>query len=86
MKQQRPFFHLLAKPAGARCNLAFRYCFQGGEPTLMSIDSFSRRSVQMETKYRRPGMIVENTIQTSGTREMHDAYRSTGRRRGVSTG
>ncbi|WP_298667148.1 anaerobic sulfatase maturase [uncultured Methanofollis sp.] len=98
--------HLLAKPAGARCNLACTYCFyrekealypgsrfrmtdevldayirqclgatrdspvtiawQGGEPTLMGLDFF-RRSVEMEEKYRRPGMMVENTIQTNGT-------------------
>ncbi|HEX7119267.1 MAG TPA: anaerobic sulfatase maturase [Longimicrobiales bacterium] len=101
-----PCFHLLAKPTGAICNLACRYCFflsketlypgsrfrmsdemletyirqlieshrtpevtiawQGGEPTLMGLDFF-RRSIELEQKYRKPGMTIRNTIQTNGT-------------------
>jgi uncharacterized protein len=99
-------FHVMAKPAGARCNLACDYCFylkkrrlypgsdcrmsdevleayirqtleahrtsrvtiawQGGEPTLMGLEFFER-AVAFENKYARPGMIIENTLQTNGT-------------------
>ena len=39
--------------------------WQGGEPTLMGLDFF-RRSVELQKKYRRPGLSVENTFQTNG--------------------
>jgi uncharacterized protein len=39
--------------------------WQGGEPTLMKLDFF-RRSVDLVEKYRRPGQIVQHTIQTNG--------------------
>ncbi len=98
--------HVLAKPAGAICNLACSYCFfldkellypgsrfrmsdevlenyirqlikahrtqqvtvawQGGEPTLMGID-FYRHAIELQEKYRKPGMTFENTMQTNGT-------------------
>jgi len=98
-------FHVMAKPTGARCNLACDYCFflkkerlypgsefrmsddvmenyirqtitahtvpqvtiawQGGEPTLMGLDFF-RRAVEIELDVMRPGMTVENTLQTNG--------------------
>jgi uncharacterized protein len=40
--------------------------WQGGEPTLMGLDFF-RRSIQYQQKYRRQGMIIQNTMQTNGT-------------------
>jgi len=40
--------------------------WQGGEPTLMGLDFF-RRSIEYERKYARPGMTIENTLQTNGT-------------------
>jgi uncharacterized protein len=40
--------------------------WQGGEPTMMGLDFF-RRSIELEEKYKKPGMIVENTIQTNAT-------------------
>jgi len=40
--------------------------WQGGEPTLMGLEFF-RRSIQLEEKYRRPGTIFQNTMQTNGT-------------------
>lgn len=40
--------------------------WQGGEPTLMGLDFF-RRSIEIEKKYLRPGIRIENTIQTNGT-------------------
>jgi uncharacterized protein len=40
--------------------------WQGGEPTLMGVD-FYRRSIELQDKYRRPGMEFLNTMQTNGT-------------------
>ncbi|MGB5100427.1 MAG: anaerobic sulfatase maturase [Methanothrix sp.] len=40
--------------------------WQGGEPTLMGLDFF-RRSIQYQQKYKRPNMIIHNTMQTNGT-------------------
>lgn len=40
--------------------------WQGGEPTLMGID-FYRRAIELQEKYRKPGMSFENTMQTNGT-------------------
>jgi uncharacterized protein len=39
--------------------------WQGGEPTLMGLEFF-RRAVALEKKYARPGMQIENTLQTNG--------------------
>ena len=39
--------------------------WQGGEPTLMGLDFF-RRAVALQRQYRRPGMMIENTLQTNG--------------------
>jgi uncharacterized protein len=40
--------------------------WQGGEPTLMGVQ-FYRRAIELQEKYRRPGMTFENTLQTNGT-------------------
>jgi len=40
--------------------------WQGGEPTLMGLD-FYRRSIELEQRYRKPGMSFLNTMQTNGT-------------------
>lgn len=40
--------------------------WQGGEPTLMGV-SFYRRAIELQEKYRKQGMIFENTMQTNGT-------------------
>lgn len=40
--------------------------WQGGEPTLAGLD-FYRRALELQEKYRRPGMLIENTLQTNGT-------------------
>jgi uncharacterized protein len=40
--------------------------WQGGEPTLMGLDFF-RRAMQYVEKHRRPGHVIEHTIQTNGT-------------------
>lgn len=107
MSNPKPqYFHVLAKPAGATCNLDCKYCYflskellypgsrfrmaddlleeyikqmiesqrvpevsiawQGGEPTLMGLDFF-KRSIELEKKYRKPGMTIFNTMQTNGT-------------------
>ncbi len=41
--------------------------WQGGEPTLMGLEFF-QHSMELVEKYRRPGMEVQHTIQTNGTR------------------
>jgi uncharacterized protein len=41
--------------------------WQGGEPTLMGLD-FYRRAMELEDRYRKPGMTFLNTMQTNGTR------------------
>ena len=42
------------------------FAWQGGEPTLMGLDFF-RKAVAYQQKYDRPGMRIENTLQTNGT-------------------
>jgi uncharacterized protein len=39
--------------------------WQGGEPTLMKLDFFTR-AVELVEKYRRPGQVVQHTFQTNG--------------------
>ena len=40
--------------------------WQGGEPTLMGLDFF-KLAVELQQKYRRPGMKIRNSLQTNGT-------------------
>jgi uncharacterized protein len=40
--------------------------WQGGEPTLMGVDFF-RRAVETAESVRRPGQVLQHTIQTNGT-------------------
>ena len=40
--------------------------WQGGEPTLMGLD-FYRTTIELEERYREPGMTFLNTLQTNGT-------------------
>lgn len=40
--------------------------WQGGEPTLMGLDFF-RRALEFEKKYKKPGQMIQHTIQTNGT-------------------
>ena len=42
------------------------FSWQGGEPTLMGL-SFYRRAVELQRRYRRPGMRILNAMQTNGT-------------------
>jgi uncharacterized protein len=102
-----PYFHVMAKPTGAICNLDCKYCFflskealypgspfrmaddvmeayvrqvieshqapqvtiawQGGEPTLMGLDFF-QQVMEVVKKVSRPGMTINHTIQTNGTK------------------
>jgi uncharacterized protein len=41
--------------------------WQGGEPTLMGLDFF-KRSIELVEKYKKPGQIIQHTIQTNGTK------------------
>ncbi len=40
--------------------------WQGGEPTLMGLDFF-RGLLELVERYRRPGQVIEHSIQTNGT-------------------
>ena len=42
------------------------FTWQGGEPTLMGLDFF-RQAISLQQKYARPGMQIENALQTNGT-------------------
>lgn len=46
--------------------------WQGGEPTLMGLDFF-RRAVELEARYLKPGLQIQNTIQTNGVL-LNDAW------------
>ena len=41
------------------------FFWHGGEPTVLGIDYF-RRIVELESRYRQPGMTITNNIQTNG--------------------
>lgn len=43
------------------------FAWQGGEPTLIG-RAFFERVVELQARYRRPGMRIRNTVQTNGTR------------------
>jgi len=42
------------------------FSWQGGEPTLLGV-SFFEKVVALEKKYQRPGLHIENDLQTNGT-------------------
>lgn len=42
------------------------FAWQGGEPTLMGLDYF-KQAVAYQQKYRKPGMRIQNALQTNGT-------------------
>ncbi len=41
------------------------FAWQGGEPTLMGLDFF-KQAVEFQQKHRRPGMRINNALQTNG--------------------
>jgi uncharacterized protein len=41
------------------------FAWQGGEPGLMGLP-FYRKALELQQKYARPGMVIENTFQTNG--------------------
>jgi uncharacterized protein len=47
------------------------FAWQGGEPTLAGL-AFFRRAVELQEKYRRPGMRITNALQTNGTTLDHE--------------
>ena len=48
------------------------FAWQGGEPTLMGLDFF-RLAVELQQKYRKPGMTIHNALQTNGV-TLDDAW------------
>jgi len=42
------------------------FAWQGGEPTLMGLEFFEK-AVELQKKYRKPSMRIQNSIQTNGT-------------------
>jgi uncharacterized protein len=42
------------------------FAWQGGEPTLMGLDFF-KLALELQQKYRKPGMKIYNALQTNGT-------------------
>jgi uncharacterized protein len=42
------------------------FAWQGGEPLLMGLD-FYRRAIELQQRYRKPGMRIHNALQTNGT-------------------
>ncbi|NSW56578.1 MAG: radical SAM protein [Armatimonadetes bacterium] len=62
------------------------FSFHGGEPLLAGIDFF-RLAVALQTKYRRPGQQISNSVQSNGTllnREWGRFFAENGFRVGVS--
>lgn len=55
----------LTRKAMAYAEGQVTFAWQGGEPTLAGLDFF-RRALELQRAYARPGLKVENTIQTNG--------------------
>jgi serine-type anaerobic sulfatase-maturating enzyme len=49
----------------AHCIPEVTFAWQGGEPTLLGLDFFEK-AMRLQNTYRRPGMVIQNTIQTNG--------------------
>ncbi len=60
---ERYIRQMIETQSGSHVEIAW----QGGEPTLVGID-FYRRAVELVERYRRPGMTVQLSLQTNGTR------------------
>ena len=57
---------VLVKKAMERAEGSCTFAFQGGEPTLVGL-GFYEELVRLEKKYAKPGLTVQNAIQTNGT-------------------
>lgn len=57
---------VLVKKAMGRAEGSCTFAFQGGEPTLVGL-GFYEELVRLEKKYAKPGLTVQNAIQTNGT-------------------
>ena len=53
MSEATPAFHLLAKPAGAACNLGCQYCFFLSKENLYQRDSFLMDDATLENYIRQ---------------------------------
>ncbi len=56
--------YIEGQPAGCQ---EVGFAWQGGEPTLLGIEFF-RKVVALQDKYRKPGMLISNALQTNGTK------------------
>jgi uncharacterized protein len=64
----------LTRGAIAYADGTLTFAFQGGEPTLCGLDFF-KKAIALQQKYQsdKPGLRIENTIQTNGT-TLDDAW------------
>ncbi len=63
---ERTLEELTRQYIGSQEGKVISFAWQGGEPTLMG-QEFFQKALELQDKYRRPGMIIENTLQTNGT-------------------
>src|SRR5271169_1574915 len=57
---------LLGSDSKFRISDEIVFSWQGGEPTLLGVEFFEK-VVALEKKYQRPGLHIENDLQTNGT-------------------
>lgn len=50
---------------GSQDDEIITFAWQGGEPTLAGLDFF-RKALELQNKYCRPGMVIENTFRRTG--------------------
>ena len=50
----------------AHCVPEVTFAWQGGEPTLMG-RNFFEKAIELQKRYCKPGLVINNTIQTNGT-------------------
>ena len=65
-KMSTETLEVLVQKAMERAEGSCTFAFQGGEPTLVGLE-FYKELVRLEKKYAKPGLTVQNAIQTNGT-------------------
>jgi uncharacterized protein len=59
--------HLMAKALRPPYHHSVDVCWHGGEPTVLPISWFQRALI-VQARFRRPGQLVRNSLQSNGTR------------------